>query len=74
MMGYLNSFCNLSFFRGGSMFIGLLILAGILLLVFWPKKLKNDKDQTALEILKERLARGEINVEEFEQLKNKISI
>ncbi|RMD60685.1 SHOCT domain-containing protein [Candidatus Parcubacteria bacterium] len=48
-----------------------LIIAGIVLLVKWitEQKSQSPREESALEILKKRYARGEITKEEFEQMK-----
>ncbi len=58
-----------------------LIIAGIVVLVRWlvvgslrdPHKSHNVPDKTALDILKERYARGEINRETFEQMRRDLT-
>lgn len=52
-----------------------MITAGIVLLVKWianQGKISNKGEKSALEILKERYARGEINKKEFEDKKKDI--
>jgi len=74
-MGFLtNQFCRISFLGGGYMFIGLLILVIVLAIVFIPgrNKKNGDDDNEAFAILKNRLAKGEISIEEYEQLKDRI--
>ena len=55
-------------------FVGLLLIIGIALLAAWlfrhsNKRRYRDNEETTLEILKKRYARGEIDKEEFEQKK-----
>jgi putative membrane protein len=68
--------------NGGQMwffpFFGVLIIIGIILLIVWivqksggPSGRRDEK--TALDILKERYARGEISGEEFERMKKDLS-
>lgn len=65
-------------FQGGGMmmigmiiFWGLLISLGIYFLATFQNG-KNVKNRTYIDILKERLARGEITEEEFDRLKQKL--
>lgn len=53
-----------------ALFFGVLVIAGIILLVryLWPPE-RGERADSALAILRERYARGEINQEEFEQRK-----
>lgn len=58
-------------------FFGIILLAGIVLLIVWAiKKLvkggSNRNEDTALDILKKRYARGEITSEEFERMRRDI--
>ncbi len=70
---YFNQFCRFPFYGGGYMFLGLIILIIVLAVVFIPRKnRKSVNDDEALAILKNRLAKGEISIEEFEQLKEKL--
>jgi len=60
-----------------NMIFWLLITVGIVFLIFWVfNKIKGSemkpKEETALDILKKRYARGEINKEEFEEKKKDI--
>lgn len=64
---------------GGCMFGGMwiftllfwvLVIIGVLLLVKWLQK--QNTNETALEILKKRYARGEIDKETFERMKKEI--
>jgi putative membrane protein len=60
-------------FGGWMWFFWLLVIIGIVLLVVWlvqrSRPAGPKKDDSALELLKQRYARGEINREEFEQKK-----
>lgn len=61
---------------GFGFLIPLLILGGVIYAVFSlfeSNQNKNINNKDALEILKERYARGEINEEEYKRIKNKIS-
>lgn len=54
----------------------LMIVVGIMLLVKWvitQTKSANEESETALDILKKRYARGEINKEEFEEKKRDLT-
>ena len=60
---------------GLSWIFGLVILFGIILLIiqfFTKTNSSSEQEKTALDILKERYARGEINKEEFEEMKKNI--
>jgi len=64
----------LGFQGGGMMMLGMFIFGGILIFlgIYFLKTLLNGKDTNAgsyINILKERLARGEISEDEFEHLK-----
>jgi putative membrane protein len=48
------------------------VILAIVFLIRWIAKLGNKKEGKALEILKERLARGEISKQEYEELKKEI--
>jgi putative membrane protein len=59
------------------MIFWLLIIIGVVFLVFWAVNKgkgsgSNSENETALDILKKRYARGEINKEEFEDKKNEL--
>ena len=73
MMGDMGNWWGMGF---GWIFMALvwgLIIVGIVVLVKWLMSQsageKNRRDKTALEILQERYARGEIEREEYEQKK-----
>ncbi|MGA7180131.1 MAG: SHOCT domain-containing protein [Thiobacillaceae bacterium] len=56
---------------------GVLIVGGVVMLVKWlggssSNPSSSIRDRTALDILKERYARGELKREEFEQMKRDI--
>lgn len=59
------------------MFFWVLIIVGIVLIVRWlftrGAQKPSSTDETALEILKRRYARGEINKEEFEAMKRDLT-
>ncbi|WP_182200146.1 SHOCT domain-containing protein [Paraliobacillus salinarum] len=61
----------------GFSFFGLIILIGLVILVVWVVKNgsseKSNQANNALDILKYRLAKGEISEEEYDRLKNKIN-
>lgn len=46
-----------------------LVIAGIVALIRWFSERSGSRGKTALEVLQERYARGEIQKEEFEQKK-----
>ena len=62
-----------------TLFVMLVFLGGIIILVVWGiKKLTNrsnatTSNHTPLDIAKERYAKGEINKEQFEQIKKDLS-
>ena len=67
---------------GGWGFLGfffwIILIAGIVLLVIWltrklPEKQRSSTDESALEILKKRYARGEISRDDFEKMKKDIT-
>lgn len=65
---------HMSDYGWGSMGFGMLLFWGLLfaavvMLVKCSKSAKQNQDQSALDILKERYARGEIERDEFEQKK-----
>ena len=59
----------------GGLLMWILLIVGIVLVVFLVMQLtksngpQNKSQETALDILKKRYARGEINKEEFERMK-----
>ena len=70
---------NSNFWWGTSimMFIGVIFWGSIIALIVWAvlhfsrkTKSSNDSYQKPIDIAKERYARGEINREQFEQIKN----
>lgn len=65
MMYYMNS--NMTVFHGFAM----LVFWGVIILVLYSIFKSNNKanEVSAIDILKKRLARGEIKKEEFEELK-----
>jgi len=67
MFGYMDM--NMTIFHGLTMFIFWFVLFYILFSIFNEKGSKKD---TALDILKKRLAKGEISKEQFESMKSSI--
>lgn len=68
--------CGLPFMNsfGGPMFMGLIFLA-VLITALWlifGRKREFRKDSSAYEILQERLAKGEISIDEFRNLKKEL--
>lgn len=71
---------NMSGYGWGGMGLGMLLfwvllIVGIVMLVKsirWPMD-KSEQNKTALDLLKERYARGEIERDEFEQKKHDLS-
>lgn len=57
----------------GSILWGVLIIIVIVFLVKWLKHGRGWRESSALEILKERYARGEIEKKEFEEKKKDLS-
>lgn len=61
----------------GMILFWVLIIAAVIVLVKWlaggPPRWDSSREKTALDVLKERYARGEINREEFEQKKRDLS-
>jgi putative membrane protein len=68
-----------SFFGFGGIFMILwwaIVIFGILIFIKWiggQNKTDQKNDKTALDILKERYAKGDINKEEFEERKKDIT-
>jgi putative membrane protein len=58
----------MTFFHGIWMFVFWAIVIFVLFSLF-----KKDSNKSSLEILEQRLAKGEISIEEFEKLKNTLS-
>lgn len=69
MWGYMNDYSMGTMGFGMSLFWILLII-GVVLLVKSSRNSRNSSGKTALDILKERYARGEIDKAEFDQKKN----
>lgn len=69
MYEYINH--PMTFFHGFWMLIFWAVIIYIIISLF--NKTNNDDKKSALEILKERLAKGEISIEEFDELKDKLS-
>ncbi|RXK01177.1 hypothetical protein CRU98_01635 [Arcobacter sp. CECT 8986] len=67
MYGYV----NMPMFPGFFMFIFCLMLMGFLFFYF-SKKENTKGSETALDILKKRLAKGEITLQEYEELKKTV--
>lgn len=61
------------FFPGFGILIQLLILGLIFFIVFWVLKSGKINSETPEEILKKRLAKGEITKKEYNELKKEIS-
>lgn len=71
-------FCGFGFGMGGRMFMGVLVIGLIIYLILSTRNKNSDeticgKDNSALKILNERYARGEISHEEFEKMIKNIS-
>ncbi len=63
---------------GGMLMMGFWLILIILAIValskwIWGTKTKNTEDDSALSILRDRYARGDISKEEFEDLKNNLN-
>lgn len=61
------------------MILGMLLIAGIVLLIVWLARQSGAgntgncvREETALEIVKKRYAKGEIDKNEFEQMKREL--
>ena len=68
---------GMGFWMVFNMIFWLLIIIGIIFLIFWAvnkfrESEQKPEEESALEILKKRYARGEINKEEFEEKKRNI--
>ncbi len=68
MFEYMNM--NMTMFHGLGMLIFWIIVFFLILSIF--EKDKEDKKETPLDILKKRLARGEISKEEYNNLKDSL--
>lgn len=68
MIGYMNM--NMTLFHGIAMFIFWFVLIFLLFSIF-TKENKKEKE-SALDILKKRLAKGEISKEQYEDIKKSI--
>ena len=69
MRYFSNQACGFLSSGGGNLFMGLILIilaAALIYMIF--KTQKKDKN-TSIDILKERLAKGEISVDEFDRLK-----
>ena len=62
------------------MLLGILFMVGIVLLIVWLVRQSgagnagsSDREETALDILKKRYAKGEIDKEEFERMKRDLT-
>ena len=78
MMGAMGSWgMGYGFFGWLIMFLfWVAIIAGVVLLVRWlidQGKLKGQTQESALDVLKKRYARGEIDTEHFEKMKRELS-
>jgi len=69
-------------FGGGmwffNFFFWILLIVGVILLIVWlvrqsGKPIRGHAEETALDILKKRYAKGEIGKEEYERMKKDIS-
>ena len=67
MFAYMNM--NMTLFHGLTMFIFWFVLFYILFSIFRDKE---DKEESALNILKKRYSKGEISKEQFEEMKKTI--
>jgi len=75
MMGY-NGVCG-GYMMYWNPLLGILLIVAVVLLIIWFSKqrarLAGQGGESALDILKKRYARGEINRDEFERMKKDIS-
>jgi len=62
------------------MLLGTLFIVGVVLLIVWMVRQSgagstgsSNREETALDILKKRYAKGEIDIEEFERMKRDIT-
>lgn len=73
MMDDMHGWCGMGFGWVSMILFSALVVAGLVILVRWlaaqSSASKGEQSKTALEILQERYARGEIGREEFEQKK-----
>lgn len=69
MFGYMGM--NMTVFHGLAMFVFWFILIYVLFSIF-NKNDENKNNESALDILKKRLAKGEITKEQFEDMKKSI--
>ena len=73
--GHMNGGWHMMHYGYGGIFIWLLLIVAGVLLVYLAVRLSKDRErdkiiqETPLDILKKRYAKGEINKEEFEQMK-----
>ena len=73
MMGYFNPGSIWSINSGFSYILMVLFWIGLIALIVWVIfRLSKNPSESALEILKRRLAKGEINKEEFNKLKKEL--
>lgn len=73
MMGYYSEVGNHMGFTSYGIFIQIVLFLAFLLIMFWVIRSSDLSNESAEEILKKRLAKGEINKKEYESLKKEIS-